>query len=185
MGNGSISEAHTGVMPEIKPPNGKPPEPSKRLPRVKLFMLYLHFGVFVGQPITLNGHTVRPTNLLDIPLHDYIAELFVQFHGVADAVGLLTGNKRRAGTAEGVKHHAVAHGRIHNGICQERDRFHGRMVAILLGLIKFPDGGFLPAGVPLMLAVFLPSVQTGFVLPLVRRASQHKGLLFQMQQPDK
>ena len=29
-----------------------------------------------------------------------------------------------------------------------------------------------------MLAVFLPSVQTGFVLPLVRRASQHKGLLF-------
>lgn len=45
---------------------------------------------------------------------------------------------------EGVKHHAVAHGRIHNGICQEWDRLHGRMVTILLGLIKFPDGGFLP-----------------------------------------
>ena len=34
--HGSISDAHTGVIPESKPPNGKPPEPSKRLPRVSL-----------------------------------------------------------------------------------------------------------------------------------------------------
>ena len=96
MGNGSISDAHTGVMPEIKPPKGKPPEPSKRLPRVKLFMLYLHFGVFVSQTLTLHSNTVCTADLLDIPRHDYIAELFIQFHGVADAVGLLSGNQRRA-----------------------------------------------------------------------------------------
>ena len=28
--------SHTGVMPESRPPKGKPPEPSKRLPRVSL-----------------------------------------------------------------------------------------------------------------------------------------------------
>ena len=37
IGNGSISDAHKGAMPEIKPPKGKPPEPSKRLPSVSLF----------------------------------------------------------------------------------------------------------------------------------------------------
>ncbi|MDO5545548.1 MAG: CBS domain-containing protein [Eubacteriales bacterium] len=30
IGNGSISDAHTGCMPEIKPPNGKPPERFRR-----------------------------------------------------------------------------------------------------------------------------------------------------------
>ena len=62
MGNGSISDAHTGV----------------------------------SQTLTLHSNTVCTADLLDIPLHDYIAELFIQFHGVADAVGLLTGNQRRA-----------------------------------------------------------------------------------------
>ena len=133
---------------------------------------------FVGQTVTLNGHTIRTADLLNVTLHDDVAELFIKLHGVADAVGLLTGNERRAGATEGVKHHAVAHRRIHDGIRQNRDRLHGRMVTIFLGLIEFPDGSFLPAGVPLVLTVFLPTVQTGFVLPLVRRAPQHKGLLF-------
>ena len=36
MGNGSISEAHTGVMPASIPPRGNPPDPSNRLPSFKL-----------------------------------------------------------------------------------------------------------------------------------------------------
>ena len=36
MGNGSISEAQTGVTPASSPPKGNPPEPSNRLPRVSV-----------------------------------------------------------------------------------------------------------------------------------------------------
>ena len=36
MGKGSISEAHTGVIPASRPPRGKPPEPSNRLPSFNL-----------------------------------------------------------------------------------------------------------------------------------------------------
>ena len=51
------------------------------------------------------------------------------------------------------------------------------MVTVLLGLIKFPDGGFLAASVPLMLSGFLPAEQHRLVLPLVRAAAQHQRLL--------
>ena len=67
-----------------------------------------NFIVAIGQTITLHGNTVCAADLLDVPLHDYIAELFIQFYGVADAVGLFTGNERRTGATEGVKYHAVA-----------------------------------------------------------------------------
>ena len=36
MANGSISEDQTGIMPASSPASGKPPLPSKRLPRVRL-----------------------------------------------------------------------------------------------------------------------------------------------------
>lgn len=36
MANGSISEDQTGTMPASSPASGKPPLPSKRLPRVRL-----------------------------------------------------------------------------------------------------------------------------------------------------
>src|SRR5699024_3491574 len=136
MGNGSISEAHTGVIPQSRPPNGKPPEPSKRLPRVKAVFNSMgasseQWDVFrivpgnlviaVGQTGPLEGYIVRFAHLLDVPLHDDIAELFVQFDGAADAVGLLTGDEGAAGTAERVQHDGVAHGGIENGIGQERD----------------------------------------------------------------
>ena len=52
------------------------------------------------------------------------------------------------------------------------------MVAVLLGFIKLPDGRFLASAVPLVFAVFLPSEQNGFVLPLVRRTAENEGLLF-------
>ena len=122
MGNGSISEAHTGVIPQSRPPKGKPPEPSKRLPRVKVVFDSMgtsseqwdifrivpdHLFIAVGQAVPLEGYTVRFAHLLDVPLHNDIAELFVQFDGAADAVGLLTGDEGAAGTAEGVQHMAL------------------------------------------------------------------------------
>ena len=52
------------------------------------------------------------------------------------------------------------------------------MVAVLLGLIKLPDGGFLAARIPLVFAVFLPAIEHRLMLPLIRRASEHQRLLF-------
>ena len=52
------------------------------------------------------------------------------------------------------------------------------MVAVLLRLIKFPDGRFLASGIPLMLAGFLPPEEARFMHPLVRATSEDKGLLF-------
>ena len=51
------------------------------------------------------------------------------------------------------------------------------MIAILLWLVELPDGGFLSAGVPLVLAVFLPAVEARLMLPLIGAAAQHEGLL--------
>ena len=52
------------------------------------------------------------------------------------------------------------------------------MIAVLLRLVEFPDGRFFSPGVPLMLSVFLPSIQHRFVLPLIWRASKDEGLFF-------
>ena len=51
------------------------------------------------------------------------------------------------------------------------------MVAVFLGLVELPDGGLLSSRVPLVLAFLLPAVEARLVLPLVRGASQHEGLL--------
>src|SRR5690554_8065815 len=52
------------------------------------------------------------------------------------------------------------------------------MVTVSLWLIKFPDGGYFPTCMPLMLAFLLPSKQHRFVLPLIRITPQYKGVLF-------
>src|SRR5699024_3484874 len=109
MGNGSISDAQTGVMPESKPPRGKPPEPSNRLPSVSLFCSIRDLLVAVCPAITEDAHAIRRTGLLNISVYNHIAELLVQLDDAADAVSLLTGNERRTGTAEWVKHHRVCH----------------------------------------------------------------------------
>src|SRR5699024_11133016 len=164
-------------MPEIKPPKGKPPEPSNRLPRVSLFCSIRDLLIAVCLTVSQDAYAIRRADLLDVAVHDDIAELLVQLNGSADAVGLLTGNEGRTGAAEGVQHHRVCHTGVADGISQQRDRLHGGMVAVLLGFVELPDSGFLPARVPLVLAVFLPAVQHRLMLPLVRRTSQHKGLL--------
>ena len=78
MGNGSISDAHTGVIPARSPPKGKPPEPSNRLPRVRgLFVTGYYLAVCVFLSITQNGYLFIRADLLDIPLHDHITEFLV------------------------------------------------------------------------------------------------------------
>src|SRR5699024_6866675 len=109
IGNGSISEAHIGVMPEIKPPKGKPPEPSNRLPRVSLLCSIRDLLIAVCPAVPKDAHAIRSAGLLDVAVHDDVAELLIQFNGAADAVGPFTGNKGRTGTAEGVKHNRVCH----------------------------------------------------------------------------
>ena len=137
-----------------------------------------NFLVTVGQTITDHSDTGSGADLLNVAFYDNITELFVQLDGVADAVCLLAGNQRGATAAKRVKHQRVCHAGVHDGICKQRNRLHGRMVAILLRLVKFPDGCFLAARVPLVLSGFFPAVQTRLMLPLVRTSSQHQRLLF-------
>ena len=103
---------------------------------------YLTKRVFFST--TQNGDLLICADLLNVFADDDIAEFFVQFDGAADAVGLLTGNQRRAGPAEVVKHHGVCHRAVLNRIGQKRNGFHGRVVAVLLGLVELPDGGLFP-----------------------------------------
>lgn len=119
-------------------------------------------------PIPQDADLLIRADLLDVSADNNIAELFVQFDGAADAVGLLTGNKRGAGPAEGVKYHTVCHRAVLNRIGQQRDGLHGGMVAVFLGFVELPDGGLFPPGVPLVLAFLLPTVKARFMLPLVR-----------------
>ena len=62
------------------------------------------------------------------------------YTSAADTVGLLTGNEGRAGAAEGIQHYRVCHTGVADGICQQWDRLHGGMVAVLLGLVELPYG---------------------------------------------
>ena len=103
---------------------------------------YLTKRVFFST--TQNGDLLVCTDLLNVAADDDIAEFLVQFDGAADAVGLLTGNQRRAGPAEVVKHHGVCHRAVLNRIGQKRNGFHGRVVAVLLELVELPDGGLFP-----------------------------------------
>lgn len=122
------------------------------------------FLIAVGQTITDHSDTDRGADLFNVALHNHIAELFVQLNGVADAVCLLAGNQRGATATKRVKHQRVCHAGVHDRICQKWDRLHGRMVTVFLRLIKFPDGGFLAACVPLMLTGFLPAEQHRLML---------------------
>src|SRR5699024_12212274 len=94
-------------MPEIKPPKGKPPEPSNRLPRVSLLCSIRDLLIAVCPAVPKDAHAIRRTDLLNVVVHDNIAELLIQLNGSADTHGLLTGHKRRTGAADGVKHYRV------------------------------------------------------------------------------
>ena len=125
---------------------------------VNLFYSIRDLLIAVCLTVPEDVHAIRRADLLNVAVHDYIAELFVQFNSAANTIGLLTGNQRRTGAAEGVKDDGVGHAGIPNGISQQRDRLHGGMVAVLLRLVELPDSSFLSARIPLVLAVFLPTV---------------------------
>lgn len=99
IGKGSTSDAHKGVIPEIKPPKGNPPEPSKRLPRVIGFLFIctnlLHkVGKRYLHTITDNKDTVCITRIFHISAEDNRCVLFIQLHRMADATCFLTGHQR-------------------------------------------------------------------------------------------
>lgn len=81
---------------------------------------YLAILVFLA--VTQNADLFIRADLLDVPFYDDVAELLIQFDGIADAVGLLTGNERRTGAAEGVEHHGVCHRAVLNGIGKQRNQ---------------------------------------------------------------
>ena len=103
MGNGSTSDAHTGVIPASIPPRGKPPEPSKRLPRVRLLIGCLQFCEAVCLTATKDADILSCACLLDVPLYDDIGILFIQFDGIADTVGLFAGDQGGTAAAECVQ----------------------------------------------------------------------------------
>nr|DAL04895.1 MAG TPA: hypothetical protein [Caudoviricetes sp.] len=188
MANGSISLLHTGVICPVKsPPNGKPPEPSKRLPRVNcLFSISdlpfrlegCYFLELQLLAVTDNKHIIVVTiAVFDIPLHDHIHELRVQLDAPAHTVGLLTGNQGRAAAEERIEDDAVGHSGISDGITHQANGLHGRMVLVGLRPVILPYSRLLPVGIPLVFPLLLPAVKTRLVLPLVRTVSQHQSIL--------
>src|SRR5699024_7878595 len=143
MAKGSISEAQTGSTPARIPANGKPPEPSNRLPRVSGFlclvsllsMTALRFRLKAGHflklqllPITDDIHIVIMAGLMfDISLDDYINELWIKLNAPACPVGLLTCDQRRSGAQERVQHDGIGHGAVLDGITHQTDGLHGRV----------------------------------------------------------
>ena len=183
MGNGSISEAQTGVIPQSSPPKGKPPEPSNRLPRVRflslIFALHLFHKVGVRYLFSVSHHihAIGIAGIVHIPPQDDRGVLLIQFHRIADPVHLLTGHQRGTGTAEGIDDHSVFLRGISDRVAQQVERLGGRMIGVPLRLGKVPDGGLLAVGIPFVLAVLHESVENRLVLPLVIRAPQHQGIL--------
>ena len=56
------------------------------------------------------------SNLLNVTLHNNITVLFIQLDGIANSIGLLTGNQRRARTSKRIKHDAIGKAGVHNGV---------------------------------------------------------------------
>ena len=66
------------------------------------FIYINYFVEAASHTVTLHCRAFRGADLFNVSLYDDIVELLVQLDGAADAVGLLTGNERGAGTAEGI-----------------------------------------------------------------------------------
>ena len=58
------------------------------------FVMGRYLAILVFLAVTQNADLFIRADLLDVPFYDDIAELLIQFDGIADAVGLLTGNER-------------------------------------------------------------------------------------------
>ena len=88
-----------------------------------------------------------------ISQHDNAGVSGIQFHGSANAVGLSAGHERTAGTTEQIHHYAIGRGAVLDGIRQQWNRLHRRVLFASLGLVEVPDGRLFPVGEPFVLAV--------------------------------
>src|SRR5574344_1072701 len=110
MGNGSISDAHNGFMPDRIPPKGNPPDPSKRLPNVSSGIgSPLQLAIFMCFPVSDQAYRTICACLFNKSLHYHITDLLLKLHNVTDTLGLLTGDQRTATPSERVQDDAVAH----------------------------------------------------------------------------
>ena len=96
--NGSISEAHMGIIPCKRPAGSKPPLPENRLPSVSVrlvsFLLFiLHLAVFIHFPVTLNCYILVCADKLYVPVYYDISVFLVKLCRHTYSVELLTGNK--------------------------------------------------------------------------------------------
>jgi len=167
-------------MPASRPPRGKPPEPSNRLPSFNLSTgADLFDQVCVGDalPVSKDIDAAGISGTLCITPENDGRILLIQLHRAADPPQLLTSHKRGAGATEGIQYDGVLLGAVADGIAQEIQRLGGGVVLVPLWLIVVPDGGLFAVGVPSVLAVLKESIQDRLVLPLVVAASQHQGIL--------
>ena len=77
------------------------------------------------------------------PLNNDAGIFGVKLHRAADAVGLFAGDERGATTAKQVHHYAVGRRAVLDGIGQQRDGLHRRVLGGLLRLVEVPDSGLL------------------------------------------
>ena len=96
MGNGSISEFHTGRMPARMAPSSKPPLPENRLPSL-ICSIICHLRIRDFLIPAQDKHTRVPI-FTDVAPDDDVDELLVQLDAVTDAARLLAGHERRTGT---------------------------------------------------------------------------------------
>ena len=96
IGKGSISDAHSGVIPFRIPPKGNPPDPSNKLPKVRLFILHrlCKFGVWDFLTVSLHKYIIGAVGMLNISPQDNRGVLLVQLHCVAYSVGKFTRHQR-------------------------------------------------------------------------------------------
>ncbi|CAB0562267.1 hypothetical protein CIP107532_01810 [Corynebacterium diphtheriae] len=138
--------------------------------------LFDQIQVGVLGAVALAGDPGRIPGRLGVAAQDHRGVLLVQLHEVGDAVGLLGGHQGRTAASEGVEDDRVGLGGVADRIGQQVQRLARRVVGVLSRLGEVPDRGLFPVSEPLVLGSLLPPVEDRFVLPLVRRASQHEGV---------
>lgn len=82
----------------------------------------------------------------------------IDFHGVADAVGLLAGHEGGTGSGEEVGNDLTRCTGVADWVGHEGDGLHGGVDGVALGLVEVPNGGLFTVGVPEVTGTGFPSV---------------------------
>src|SRR5699024_8376584 len=106
----------SGGFPQSRPPNGNPPEPSNRLPRVNFLIWYLHLFYKVGVhhlfSVSLHKNILWRDAVLHGPAEDDRSIFLIQFHHAAHSVHLLADHHGGAAAAKSVDHYSVLLGGV-------------------------------------------------------------------------